>query len=56
MTESRKQYLIKQAWNLLDTMENSGASASEIAEQRADIMELENLESRPDAGRYGFHN
>ena len=56
MTESRKYKIIGQAWDLLDTMEANGASASEIADQRLDILEIENLESRPDAGRYGFHN
>ena len=54
-TESKKQQLIKQAWDLLETMKTSGASASEIAEQRADILEIENIESSPDAGTYGYN-
>ena len=54
-TESKRQYLIKQAWDLLEIMKRNGASASEIAEQKLYILEIENIESRPDTGTYGYN-
>ena len=53
--EYKKQQLIKQAWDLLEIMKNNGASASEIADQKLYILEIENIESRPDTGTYGYN-
>lgn len=56
MTESKKNQLINEAYTLLEKMKRYKASANELAEQQAEIAALHEIEARPCAGTYGFHN